>query len=572
MKFNISLFLLMFVILPMSVSANVIGSITTDKDLYDVNETILAKYTLSGSGNNNPLSTDIIVEGYMPSYNGNYMNKFDYMGSSDFEGGSGSLIFKTIKSIKLEDASEYSTYIINTTTGQILPLGGSSFIPIPPITGTFNIFAHPAMLGSGEFNDYLGKIVIYESTNTINKTIYITREKPSIFITNISMDKRNAFKTTDTIILNYFCKYNCSIKAEDVSLKATTSAFTYGINTTTNLKSLTTSDTNEWKQIVIPLIDTGYTPEDDFVKVTITDDNETDDFIGGKSIDTFFVYEPTNDDIRINKNIVFDVGTDTQYATTFNNSLGVIYNTKNIDRSYSLSVFQTPDSPYRLERGDPKGYPAVHYFISNQIITQASYPNNAAEFFLLDGSGEASTDTQIPYAKSLYNGFYNYFVVSEDNDITVDVTFQLNYYGRYWLFWHRWYEVNHTHATFRAQRTNMLYSTQGDYEQMVDQTPSEYISLKPIIEAFGFRGTAGHYIFAILMLFISFIALTRFVRLTPVLVLAFCTIEAWYMAYDGIIHMTIIAIVVLIVCILYTAALLRMLRTEGNNPPPQGGV
>ena len=158
MKFNIPLLFLIVLTLPLCASANVIGSITTDKDLYDVNETISVTYTLAGTGNNDPLSTDIFVEGYMPTYNNTSMSKFDFIGSRDFEGGSNKLLFKTIKSIKLEDTL----------------LGGSSFIPIPPIRGTFNAFVHTPILGSNEFNNYLGKVVIYETTNNVNKTIYIT--------------------------------------------------------------------------------------------------------------------------------------------------------------------------------------------------------------------------------------------------------------------------------------------------------------------------------------------------------------------------------------------------------------
>ena len=528
-------------------SASVVGIITTDKDIYDTNDTIWITYNLSATGTDS-LYTDLFVNGYLPTYNSTPMSDIVYFGADIFKSSGEAVSFKHVRNIKLMDNPE----------------SASSFIPIPAM-GVLNAYVRPAIVGSEEYPDFLGKVRVYEARSNIYKDVYITREQPKIIITNISLDKKNAFTTSDTLIIHYFCKYNCSITAIDASLKGTVPAFILGIDPVTKYKTLNTSDTGLFKQFVIPLANTGYTPEDDFVRVTITDDN------GSFDADLFFVYEPTADVLRINKNIVFDVGTDTTNALTFNNTIGIIYRTPDATSQYRLNVFQT--SGYTsLQRCNPRaGQP--YYFIRNFNIIPAADPDNRAEFFILNGEENRELGDKAIYSKALYAGFYNFFGCSDENEITTGVTFQIQQRKKFlWLIPY-WSSISGgtTTASFHAERMNLVQPVFGSTVSILEPTTKMQLSIKPIIEPIGFRGTLGHLIFAVLAIILTFVVLTRIAKVNAIVSMAFAGIVTWYLAYDDLIDMSVLVIICVIVGLMYTTKLLATLRGEGKQPPMNEG-
>jgi len=533
----LKLFLLFLIIISTllivdNTKADVIGSITTDKNLYDVNDPILITYNLSSDGTGNPTYTDIIVSGYLPSFNSLTMLQDTYMGGQIMEGAGNEIFFKHVKRFTLEDIKETN----------------SSFIQIPPISGTINAFVKPAIIG--EYRDFLGKVRIRSTSPGVSKDIFITREKPMIILTNTSMEIKTSYTDSETVIINYFCKNNCSIKVTDIRKpESLIPIFQYGIDIN-GQKSLTTSDTGIFKQIVINLSNSGYTPEDDFLEVVVEDTK------GNKDIAYFFVYQPTSQTIRLDGSS-YDVGTNTNFNLTFNNNMGIVYRTPDTTSRYRVRmILISPLDACSTSYTSPT-YITKSSF--NEPIQGVTIPNNGIVFVSLDGSGNPV----------IYNNFISRFNCDQSIKVTSTWRFQMMQEVSLLYFYKTWTPIgNFVDTTISANRLNMVNSLQSGTPLI--ETQKEQLSIKPIIEAFGFGGVLGNLIFAILLLAATFIVLVRFAKIDAKLALIFNGLETWYLAYDGIINWLIIVIIVVLVALLYTTKILKLFRNE-QQPPSTGG-
>lgn len=525
--FSILLSIFLTIILSSAINtarADVIGSITTDRDLYDVNATIVITYNLSSDGTGNPSYTDVNVVGYLPTYNSTTMSQETYMGSRILEGAGNEIFFKRIKRFVLEDGKETN----------------SSFIPIPPIRGTVNAFVRPAI--AGEYPDFLGKVQVRSTSPGVSKDIHITREQPAIMLTNITMKFQDAYTTADTLVLSYFCKNNCSIIAIDEANPLTPyKVFQYGISNVTG-KTLTTSDTNEWKQIVIPLANSGYTPDDDFIRITITDIKGNSDFA------TFFVYQPTADVIRLNKNVIFNIGSNYRNIIPFNNSMGLVYRTPDVTSEYRImtivNIFLSPSKCDKLT------YSILPYPVNGVVA-----PNNGIKFISLqDGL--------------IYDAFQSRLscMPSSTTNLTLNLDFKLQEKARFLYIFPYWNTIGTTTGTIKADRIDMNLKTSSLVK--ISEEGKTSFDLKSLSDMIGLSGTLGYLIFALLFLVVTFFAIIRLAKLDAQIAVIFCAFEVWYFVYAGFIDALLLVIIVVVIVLVYVSRILRFFRSE----PPTGGT
>ena len=510
------------ILMPSYAEAGVTGTITTDKNIYDVNDTIQVFFNFSTTDPSATQETGIRVEGLLP----NNMTQETYFGKKVFDSATNSIggtliYFETIDSIKLGD----------------MPIGDSTFIPIPYVKGSFNTFVRPAIAGSGEYKDFLGEVFIIQDTWNVWKEVYITSEQPQIILTNNTMQFQEAYTTTDTLIINYFCKNMCKIVAVDeASPLNPTKSFQFGVSSTGN--TLTTSDTNEWKQIVIPLADTGYTPDDDFVKITITDNKgNTDD-------STFFVYQPTNDVIRLNKVVVFDVGTNYNNIIPFNSTMALVYRTPDVASEYRiLATANSFSSP--SDCNGNFGFSGTGNII--YPIDGVASPNNGIyKISLVDGA--------------IFNEFQSKLSCMPATNLTLSVDFKM----QKWTYFY-WSVIGTTTATIHADRINM--NTISTDSTTLTQEGKTSIDILSISDAFGLSGYTGHLFFALLILVITFVIIAIVLKMDSRIAIIFDGFEIWYFAYAGAIDMMLIVIVVIIVVIIYVTKFLSTMRGDKQSPP-----
>lgn len=533
-KIILGIFILMLSVFGYSAEASVLGTITTDKDTYNINDTITIDYSISSDGYT--YETDINVIGVLPSYNGVFMKQETYFGKKLFDKyTNGHPYFKTSGSYRLADRQEG---------------GQSSFQQISSVDGTITTMTHSAVYNSNQYRNFLGKVIIETNNLGLYTTINITREQPMVLLTNQSMIYKNAYIQNDTVVISYFCKNLCKIYGIDILNSTSEPIFVIGIDST-NALSLTTSDTGEWKQVELVINELDFTPNNNNIKVVIEDNK------GNTDSQIFFTFIQTDDIITVS-NQIHDVGTNELGFDTFNSSLNIVYRTPDETSDYRLQLDTSGqtgcedglDFPYRFELGRLLG-----------VVT----PNNGGLFINLDGSEES------PY-NNIYYGMYQSLLcvdyIGEDTNITVTSNLKLQqkqYYGWFETFPH-WSTIGNVDVTFKAYRSNMISNSLFDFFPgiSIDENPNApTVSIKPIIEAFGFKGALGHLIFAVISLFFLFIGLSK-VKIHSFISLSFIGFVIWYYVYDGIIDSLILVFVILFVIVMYTTKLLKFLRTDEN--------